>query len=875
MPPTDNYNSSSDQENNIPHPRSASLISGSSSANRKVICRYGPGCTHILDPSHREKFWHPSTPIRENKGDSPHLRFQFICNECGYGTNSIEDLQLHLKRKTAWSNQSLVGCRISCLVDYKEWHEGYVTQLHKSGKHYVEFRMVNERRWLYMKKIAFYIVERPSYANFNGVGVPRNQSSNSVEIGRSSSEFKSEVAMENDGLAPIESNWVYCENISIDYAFAQAVLFKLYGNTIQETGHLTKGHICLTENDRRNALAAKGSLLYGELLPRGVNKALGPSRMDAANASVIFDLGMGTGKILMQSFLQFKNLRYMYGIELSSGRYKIAEEALMRLIQLLGPENFNVQINPGKFIVVREIVSNSDESEESSERVIHFECGNMFSIKNIEIADIVMMETDFPSELNGDLFKLLTCMQDGARVLSYLDLRKTSNGITSIRDTESFQFSHHFQQLDNNRHLSDRYPTSWSVQRGHHFFLWTKINPASDPSANKQSGSGSWGQSLSLGLGIGSSSRESSNPSILVGSDPNGNIPRNRNTNQSCLPFGMGELFRFLFGRQRKNIKNNNENQNFGPSAGLARQAHPPMNLSSTSDRTVIPINLDGSRDDRKISVNIKKQQSNYPNYIERVLSNQSNFLDSTNEDSGVSRSISPRPSPREKNEERVIKHSARSVNSSSNRSDSESEASPRSENGNRRKSRKNSSRRKNSHEANNKPNNEENNSNLNINEHVLELQKYETIKGSYSEDFVHQTDNYSPVKSDSSDNHVPLTFMSSSYASDDSPTKRDRNYVNEIITSPKDGNFCTPTTQLILASYNDQHPITFNNYESASDDEDITSLPFSTRELASIKKNNIENVARKLEYSDGTVETNISQPTNINLLREADAVSL
>lgn len=28
-------------------------------ASRKSMCRYGPGCTHIMDPSHREKFWHP------------------------------------------------------------------------------------------------------------------------------------------------------------------------------------------------------------------------------------------------------------------------------------------------------------------------------------------------------------------------------------------------------------------------------------------------------------------------------------------------------------------------------------------------------------------------------------------------------------------------------------------------------------------------------------------------------------------------------------------------------------------------------------------------------------------------------------------------
>jgi hypothetical protein len=62
------------------------------------------------------------------------------------------------------------------------------------------------------------------------------------------------------------------EDISLGYAIAQSVLFKIYGNSIQETGHLTKGHVCLTDADKVNAGCVKGSLLYGELLPRGANK---------------------------------------------------------------------------------------------------------------------------------------------------------------------------------------------------------------------------------------------------------------------------------------------------------------------------------------------------------------------------------------------------------------------------------------------------------------------------------------------------------------------------------------------------------------------------------------------------------------------------
>ena len=96
----------------------------------RSVCRYGPGCTHMLDPSHKEKFWHPPQP----KLDDTEIALMHICNECGVTFPTLEELQLHLERKTAWSNKSLVGCKISCLVDHKEWHEGCVTQFHKSGQ---------------------------------------------------------------------------------------------------------------------------------------------------------------------------------------------------------------------------------------------------------------------------------------------------------------------------------------------------------------------------------------------------------------------------------------------------------------------------------------------------------------------------------------------------------------------------------------------------------------------------------------------------------------------------------------------------------------------------------------------------------------------
>jgi hypothetical protein len=96
-------------------------------SSRRILCRYGIGCTHSNDPHHRDKFFHPALPTLTKD----ELRTHYICNECGSAFLSLSDLQLHLQRKTAWSFKGLVGCRISCLLDSREWHEGVVLQYHK------------------------------------------------------------------------------------------------------------------------------------------------------------------------------------------------------------------------------------------------------------------------------------------------------------------------------------------------------------------------------------------------------------------------------------------------------------------------------------------------------------------------------------------------------------------------------------------------------------------------------------------------------------------------------------------------------------------------------------------------------------------------
>ena len=89
--------------------------------------------------------------------DLDHIRTHYICYECADTFTTLDELRIHLQAKTAWTNQGLVGCRVGCLLENKEWHEGIVIQYHRSGKHYVEFKMMHEKRWLEMVRFTLAI----------------------------------------------------------------------------------------------------------------------------------------------------------------------------------------------------------------------------------------------------------------------------------------------------------------------------------------------------------------------------------------------------------------------------------------------------------------------------------------------------------------------------------------------------------------------------------------------------------------------------------------------------------------------------------------------------------------------------------------------
>lgn len=272
-------------------------------------------------------------------------------------------------------------------------------------------------------------------------------------------------------------------------------LFDAYGKPTEQVGY-TDGHYCLTKPDREEASRCASSLLYGEILASGVTKLLDGDHLDASNAQVLYDLGMGVGKLCLQAFLQFPSLRLVLGVELAYSRYRLAEEALARLVSI-HPSLLEIEARePGEFIRVHTIASpkprngsvghgmnigggdnntgssnSSSNSRRSRRRVIELRRGNMWSVRGINAVDVVILHTELTVAALGKVRRLVGEMKRGARFVTYQDLSKQRwYGQTMGGEPP-------FQQLPANVPEGDQFATSWSAVKGHHLFCWVKTAP--------------------------------------------------------------------------------------------------------------------------------------------------------------------------------------------------------------------------------------------------------------------------------------------------------------------------------------------------------------------------------------------------------------
>jgi hypothetical protein len=164
--------------------------------------------------------------------------------------------------------------------------------------------------------------------------------------------------------------------------------------------------------------AEKSSALFGEILPNGVQTML--NIMTGQSARILVDAGAGLGRLALQSFLTCPNLDVVIAIELCPSRYVMACD-ILRKFQHLNRTRFGwwESFNSG---VVQLMLRDPD----GRQRVLELRHDNLFNrLQDIVVADLVILETNFPKEQHGKLSAVLArSIKPGARVLLYHSVEK-------------------------------------------------------------------------------------------------------------------------------------------------------------------------------------------------------------------------------------------------------------------------------------------------------------------------------------------------------------------------------------------------------------------------------------------------------------------
>ena len=260
-----------------------------------------------------------------------------------------------------------------------------------------------------------------------------------------------------------------------------------YGIAKSETGRHLTGHKVISAAEHSSTLHKKcGLLTYGEVVPDGVTKMLASSYLDGQTASSLLDLGMGTGKVCLQAFLERTNLKFVLGVELAKSRFSIAEVALLRLAEL-NPNRF-------RFSPATPISSSEETTQEcaispcvkasiieiATGRCLEIRCGDIFECVNDEelaAAEVAILNTCFPPSCFARLGHLLASRltHPNCRTILYHDIRHLWAALEENLDYNSSADSlESWEQLANNVDESDTFSTSWAPDIGFHFFCYRR-----------------------------------------------------------------------------------------------------------------------------------------------------------------------------------------------------------------------------------------------------------------------------------------------------------------------------------------------------------------------------------------------------------------
>lgn len=240
-----------------------------------------------------------------------------------------------------------------------------------------------------------------------------------------------------------------------------------FGTEVAETGYEISAAKCCSPEEKATAREQGSSLLYGEMLPDGVSKALHEKLLGGAlakgdNGSVL-ELGMGSGKVALQVFLQCPSVKRVLGVELVESRFQLGAVALRRFVAS-NPKQFRLKDDTeGQLVKAEEIATG---------RLLEFRCSDFFTV-GLDLTprcDVIFFAVNIPCRLFPDLGTRLAQSKDGCRLFSY-------HALSTIwwSDAEC-----PFHQVEDNKPESDTYSTSWSPQ-GFRFYVYVcdRKRPAS------------------------------------------------------------------------------------------------------------------------------------------------------------------------------------------------------------------------------------------------------------------------------------------------------------------------------------------------------------------------------------------------------------
>jgi hypothetical protein len=164
--------------------------------------------------------------------------------------------------------------------------------------------------------------------------------------------------------------------------------------------------------DLAAAAECRASLVYGELATSAVVKLLSGRYCDAAQATTLYELGMGTGRLALQAFLTCPTLSTVVGVELSGERYRIAARAAAKAAARHG---FTCTEEPARIEVV-------DERSADPRRLV-FVHGDLFDvpIDALRQAQIVLLLTHVPGH-EARVDAMVNALPPGTRLATGHDL---------------------------------------------------------------------------------------------------------------------------------------------------------------------------------------------------------------------------------------------------------------------------------------------------------------------------------------------------------------------------------------------------------------------------------------------------------------------